>query len=81
MPTVHDRFAAEIATFESRRKEWIATFGEGLWVAIRGDKTVGPTRVYEDLWRVAVDTLGRPGEFFVKRVFAVDRPVVISRIR
>ncbi len=81
MDEVRGRFAVEIRTFESHLAQWLADSKAEWWVAIQGDRVVGPMLEYRDLWRNGVDRLGPPGSFLVKKVEAESSPIVISHFR
>lgn len=73
-------FAAEKATFEAKREEWVRDGFARKWMAVWGDKFLGPFDRFGWAWDAAVEAF-HTTQVLVQRVTRDDRPLIASAVQ
>jgi hypothetical protein len=76
MSTAH--LEKELATYERHKSELLAQ-GEGKFVVIQGDRTLGTWDTFEDAVKAGYATFGAKSPFLVKQVSTVDQVHFVTR--
>jgi hypothetical protein len=73
------KFEQELRVYRARRSEWVAHGHERDWVAILGERALGPFSTIDEAWRAGMAEFGAPG-FMVRRIVVRDVPAIVSHI-